>query len=233
MTSIFSARPFSGFFSSWADRPASLPKQESQRAGASPTGSFACVRIVGRGLHRDASGRAATLDRRLHEARDCVRRTADTELLEEKAEGLVVGGGELRLHILRQIPQIALEGPERLLPTLVVELLVGVALLSFLLRILIEPFVDPPAKLGRHLLEENVLKVRREVNFRGFDAREVVERALGKGRRAVLHRARHSEVIASNLRERLERVEIELHIRDAAVWKNDAAVRRPRLHRDL
>ena len=66
-----------------------------------------------------------------------------------------------------------------------------------------------------------------------LDAREVVERTLGQCGRAMLHRTRHSVFVARDLRERLERLEIELHVGDTAVGEHHATVRRARLYGDL
>src|SRR5665647_1235892 len=232
-TSRLSARPFNGFFSSWAARPASRARALSQSDGAAPERSLSSVRIVGRGLHRDAPGDAAALFRRRDEALDRVRGPANAQLLEEEAEGLVVRERDLRLHVLRQVPELALEGAERLLAALVVELLIGVALLALIAGVLVEPRVDLRAQGLGDLLVEDVLEVRGEMDLRGLDARKVVEGALGERRRAVLHGAGHPELIARHLRERLERLEIELHVGDAPIGEHDPPVRRARLHGDL
>ncbi len=97
------------------------------------------------------------------------------------------------------VPQLPLERAERLLARLVEELLVGVGRLALVLRVRVEPLVDLGAQRGRQMIEQHVLEVRREMDLRRLALREVVERGLRQRRRAVLHRARESVVVARDL----------------------------------
>src|SRR6185503_21193922 len=121
-----------------------------------------------------------------------------------ESELLVVGTGEHALHVGRQVPERPLEWAERLLARLVEELLVGVRRFPLVLRALTQPLVDLRAHIRGEILEQHVLKVRREVNLRGLALGEVVEGGVRQRRRAVLYGAGEAVFLARNLRESLE-----------------------------
>src|SRR5439155_8097939 len=162
--------------------------------------------VVGRRRHGDRgfARRVTMLQGRLHIARHGSGGAANRELLEQKSKLLVVGLRETRLDIVRQVPKAPLEWAERLLPRLVKELLVRVTRLAFVLRVLPEPLVDLPAKRSGKMIEQHVLKVRGEVDLCCLSFRKVVERTIGKRRRAVLHRPGQPGLVARNLGEALE-----------------------------
>src|SRR5688572_21532214 len=123
-------------------------------------------------------------------------RSGDSKLREEKAELVVVGGGELRLDVGTEIPESLLEGTECLLPCLVEELLIGIRRLPLVLCVLPQPVVDLAPQLGREAVVQHRLEVRREMNLRRFSAGKVVKRRVGESRSSVLHRSRETILLA-------------------------------------
>src|SRR5437660_8158794 len=85
------------------------------------------VRVVrGRLDRRKIRMRPGTVNLRgLHESGDHARGVVDCELLEQKAEFRVVRLRQLLFHGIGEVPEFLLEGSERFLAGLVVELLVG------------------------------------------------------------------------------------------------------------
>ena len=65
----------------------------------------------------------------------------------------------------------------------------------------------------RGVLVERVLEAGREVDLGGLDGREAVEQLVGQRRRAVLDRAGQA-VLAGDLAERAEHLEVELDLGD-------------------
>src|ERR1035437_309590 len=197
--------------------------------------SLAGVRIIRRGGHATCTldGRWAMQRRRRHDPRDVRGRAGRRELREQEFEFLVERPIERRGGFAAQGPQLFLERPERLLARLVDELLVRVARLPLVGGVRAQPGVHLFAQGGRNEVVEHVLEARREMDFRRLDAREVVERPVGERRGAVLHGAR--EVIRTTrfLAQRLERIEVELHVRDGTVGEHHTTMRRAALHGDL
>ena len=136
---------------------------------------------------------------------------------------------------VRQVPQLALERPDRLLAGRVHELLVGLAFLALVERVLEAP--TPRSALWsvvreRRMLVERVLEAGREVDLGRLDRREAVEQLVGQRRRAVLHGARQP-VRPRDLAELAEDLEVELDLGHAAVGERHAAVARPGLDAHL
>src|SRR5438067_2518934 len=138
-------------------------------------------------------------------------RPFDLELLEQERERLLQIRADRRADLRRQIPELPLEWADRLLATLIDELLFGVTLLPFVLALDLGPLVDLVAQVGRQLgvIEHDRLKVRREVDFDGFALGEISERVGRQRRRAVLYRPAQPVLGAGVVRQRLERLEIE------------------------
>ena len=158
---------------------------------------------------------------------------SDAQLFEQEGELLIVLRTERAPHVRGQRPQLLLERSDRFLPRLIVKLLVGVGRLPFVLRVGIQPRIHIGAQRGRDVIEHHGLEVRREMDFRRLEPREIAEGGVGQRGRSVLDRTGHAIPITSDLRELLERVEIERHLGNGAVGEHDTAVRRPRLDRDL
>src|SRR5437870_11873888 len=88
------------------------------------------------------------------------------ELLEQEREGPLEIGRDRAADVGGQIPHAPLEGPDRLLAALVVELLLGVPLLPLVLALRFHPLLELAPQVGRQL------RVRSE------------ERRVGKGCRS-------------------------------------------------
>ena len=84
----------------------------------------------------------------------------------------------------------------------------------------------------RGVLVERVLEAGREVDLGRLDRREAVEQLVGQRRGAVLDRARQA-VLAGDLAELAEDLEVELDLGHAAVRQRHAAVRGAGLDADL
>jgi hypothetical protein len=138
------------------------------------------------------------------------------------------------LVLRRQVPQLPLEGPDRLLAGRVDELLVGLPFLALVERVLEDPRLDCLVELvrERRMLVERVLETRREVDLGGLDRREAVEQLVGQRRRAVLDGPCQS-MRPSDLTELAKHLEVELDLGHAAVRQRDAAMARTGLHADL
>src|SRR5690348_3553490 len=192
-TSRFTATPFNAPLSSCAvrapiccstsnhssstERMDPVPPSAELVTALSSTILFARLGVVRRRGHRDCRfARYRTmLQRRLHIPRDSRRCSTHGELVEEKSEFLVVGGREGCLHGVRQVPEATLERTERLLSGLVEELLIRIGRLPLVLGILAKPAVDLVPERRRHVLEQHVLEVRREVNFRRLALRKIMK----------------------------------------------------------
>ena len=113
------------------------------------------------------------------------------QLLEEKGERLLEIGADRGADLGRQIPEPALERPDRFLAALVDELLFGVALLPLVFGFRFHPGVHLPAEVGRQcrMVEHDRLEIRGEVNLDRFARGELRERVRRQRRRAMLHRA--------------------------------------------
>ncbi len=83
------------------------------------------------------------------------------------------------------------------------------------------------------MVEDDVLEIGGEVDLGGLDAGKVAEGAGRERARAVLHRAGEPVGLSRGLRQRRQRLEVELDVGDRAVGQHDAAMRGARLHRDL
>ena len=169
---------------------------------------------------------------RLDVALDHVARVVHPQLGEEVRDLATLAGQDLVLG--RELPELALERPDRLLAGRVHELLVGLAGLALVGGVAVAPALDLAVELGREgrVLVERVLEAGREVDLRGLDGREAVEQLVGQGRRAVLDGAGQA-VLAGDDAELAQDLEVELDLGHAAVGQRDAAVRRPGLDADL
>ena len=74
------------------------------------------------------------------------------------------------------------------------------------------------------MIEDYILKIGSQVNFRGLDPRKVAEGIGRKRAGPVLHRPGKAVLLPRDLRQRGQRLEVELHVRDAPVRKHDTAV---------
>ncbi len=94
--------------------------------------------------------------------------------------------------------------------------------------------LDLGVQLGREggVLVEGVLEARGQVDLRGLDLREAVEELVGQRGGAVLHGTGQT-VLAADLAEDLEGVEVELDLGDAAAGQRHATVRGARLDAHL
>ena len=145
---------------------------------------------------------------------DHVHRPVDAKLREEERNLPSLGGEDLFLR--GQIPELALERTESLLPGRVDELLLGLAFLALVGGVAEAPLLDGSVELGRErrMLEERVLEARRQVNLGGLDGREMVEEIIGQSRRAVLDGA-GEPVLSGDLPEAPKDLEVELDLRHA------------------
>src|SRR5262245_12934355 len=200
-TSTFTDTPFSAPFTSCAASPpirASTPSQSSSitagsafftrlaRAAAdfdatgppmSPRRSVAQVRIVRRRGDSDSLTGIHTMNlRRLHVPGDGIGGVPDGQLIEQERELLVVRLRERSLGRRGKVPQLTLERTKRLLARLVEKLLVRVGRLPLVFRVLQQPCVDRRPQLRRHVVEQHVLEVRREMNLGGFALWKIVKR---------------------------------------------------------
>src|SRR5574337_2086064 len=202
--------------------------------GASSGPLFAGVGVVRR-RHQHPVERRVMLHRRLHVTVHEPRRAVHVELLEQEREGALQVRRDGGPDVGGKRPDVALEGSDRLLPGLVVELLVGVAGLPLPGRVFVQPGVDPAPEIGREtrVVEDHVLEVGGEVDLARLHPGKVAERARGKGARPVLHRARQAVALPGHPRQRSQRVEVELHLGDGPIRQDHPAMRGARLHRDL
>jgi hypothetical protein len=83
------------------------------------------------------------------------------------------------------------------------------------------------------MVEQHVLELGREMDLARAELRELDEQLRRQRGGAVLHGARESVFRARDRRAALERIEVDLHLRDRAVGQRHAAVARARLDRDL
>src|SRR5438067_8814996 len=214
------------------------PPRSRRRTGTPQTRSrarsFARLQVVRSG-HRHRAGPRMGLERRLDPAVDRAARVGDAQLLEQEGERVLEVPRDRRPHVRWEVPQAPLERPDRLLAALVDELLLGVALLPFVLALGPNPLVDLVAHIGRQLrvVEDDVLEVGREVDLDRLARREVPECLGREGRGAVLHRAAQPIPRARFAGQRLQRVEVELDLGDRAVGQHHAAMARPRLDGDF
>src|SRR5690348_5394 len=188
-----------------------------------------------RSRHRRCSRRGVRVERRFHEPVGRGTRVPHLQLLEEERERLFEIGADGPAHVRRQIPELLLEGPDRLLPALVDELFFGVALLPLLLTLRLHPRVHLGAQRGREpgMIEHHGLEVRGEVDLDRFAQREVAEGVGRQGGGAMLYRAPQAVGGTRFLRERLQGGEIELDFRDGAVGQHDAPMAGAGLHGNL
>ena len=164
---------------------------------------------------------------------DHLARPVDAELGEQERDLAALGREDLVLG--REVPQLALERPDRLLAGRVDELLVGLAVLALVGRVRVAPGLDLAVeRLGEgRVLVERVLEPGREVDLGGLDRREAVEQLVGQRRRAVLDGARQPVVTTGHLAELAEDLEVELDLGDATVRERHAAVAGAGLDADL
>ncbi len=143
------------------------------------------------------------------------------------------GGEDLVLR--RQVPQLPLERPDRLLAGRVDELLVGLVGLALVGGVLEAPRLDLAVELLREgrVLVQRVLEPGREVDLGRLDRRESVEQLVRQGRRAVLDGAGQPVVAPRDLAELAQHLEVELDLGHAAVGQRHAAVARAGLDADL
>ena len=83
------------------------------------------------------------------------------------------------------------------------------------------------------MVEDHILEAGGEMDLAGAVLGEIAEGVFRQRRRAVLHRPAHPIALAGRLRQRLQRVQVELHLRDAAVRQHYPAMRGARLDRNL
>src|SRR6266478_6395421 len=83
------------------------------------------------------------------------------------------------------------------------------------------------------MIHDDGLEIRREVDLDGLTRGELRERFRRQRGGAVLHRATKPVLRPRVVRQRLQRLEVELHLRDRAVGQHDAAMARAGLHGDL
>ena len=144
----------------------------------------------GRGPPRRARRERAGATRPGFTYRSTISRLPSTpELVEQEADLLRLGGEDLVLRL--EVPQLALERPERLLARRVHELLVGLVRLALVERVGEAPRLDLLVELARErrVLVEQVLEARREVDLRRLDVAEAMEQLVRQRRGAVLDRA--------------------------------------------
>src|SRR6266567_4664581 len=199
-----------------------------------PARSLAGLQIIRR-RYRYRTWLRVRLQRRLDEAvgdRACAR---DPELLEQEREVLLEVGRDRAADVGGQIPHAPLERPDRFLAALVVELLLGVPLLPLVLALRFHPLLELAPQVGRQLrvVEHDVLEIGRQVDLDRLALGEVAERVGRQRRGAVLHRTAQAVLTARVGGQRLERVEVELHLGDRAVGQHDTAVARAGLYGDL
>src|SRR6266496_2838659 len=196
--------------------------------------SFARLEVVRRvGRHRPR--RRVGLQRRLDVPVHRRARARDAQLLEQKRERLLQVCPDPLAHVFGEIPHPPLERPHRLLAALVDELLLGGALLQLVLALGLDPRVDLGAQVGRQpgVVEDDGLEIGGEMDLDRLARREAPERLRRQGGGAVLHRAAQPVLRPRLLRERLQRVEVDLHLGDGAVRQDHATVAGAGLHGDL
>src|SRR5688572_17599685 len=101
----------------------------------------------------------------MDEALDHLHRAVHAELREKEGNLPALGREDLLLR--RQVPELALERADRLLPRRVDELFVGLAILALFGGVAETPGLHCAMKLGRErrVLEERVLEACREVDL--------------------------------------------------------------------
>src|SRR4051812_36239885 len=202
------------------------------RARISPrfAGSTA-VSACGDGSAKCVRDRPMDLDR-LDVAVDHRARIVHPELGEQVRDLAPLRSQDLALRV--EVPELALERPDGLLPRRVHELLVGLARLALIGDVGEAPCLDLAVeRLGeRGMLVQRVLEACREVDLCGLDGGEAVEQLVRQGRRSVLDGTRQP-VLASDDTEFAKDLEVELHLRHTAVRKRDTAVRGAGLDTDL
>src|SRR5258706_4704393 len=147
------------------------PRRPRCRAGtvrteSLPARSFARLGVVRRGDEGSARGRMR-VERRFHVLVRRLARPLHPQLLEQERERLFQIGPDHRPHALGQIPEPLLEGTDRLLAALIEELLFGVALLPFFLRLGLDPraHLAPQLCRQRGVLHDDRLEDRRHVDL--------------------------------------------------------------------
>src|SRR5205809_7543246 len=196
--------------------------------------SFARLEVVRR-VSRYRARRRVGLQRRFHKPIHRRARTGDAQLLEQERERLLQVGPDRPAHVFGKIPHAPLERPHCFLAALVDELLLVVALLPLVLALGRVPRIDLRAQVGRQpgVVEDDGLEIRGEVDLDRLARREVPERLRRQRGGAVLHRAAETVLRPRLLRERPQRVEVDLHLGDGAVRQDHAAVAGAGLHGDL
>src|SRR5437879_11292967 len=107
----------------------------------------------------------------MDEPLDHLARAVDAELGEQERDLPTLGRQDLILR--RELPELALERPDRLLPGRVDELLIGLAGLALVRRIRVDPRLDLAMEGDREgrVLEQGVLEPCGEVDLRRLDRR--------------------------------------------------------------
>src|SRR6266566_6233195 len=169
------------------------PPRSPRRTGTARTRcsarSLARLEVVGR-RHRDGARLRVRLERRPHEPIGDRPRVGHAQLLEQERERLLEVGADGRPHVGGQVPQALLERTDRLLATLVVELLLGIALLPLVFALDLHPFLQLAPQLGGQLrvVEHDALEVGRQVNLDRLALGELAEGVGREGGGPVLHR---------------------------------------------
>src|SRR5438552_1205921 len=214
------------------------PPRSPRRTGTARTRcsarSLARLEVVGC-RHGDGARLRVRLERRPHEPIGDRPRVGHAQLLEQERERLLEVGGDGGPDIAGQVPQALLERTDRLLATLVVELLLGIALLPLVFALDLHPFLQLAPQLGGQLrvVEHDALEVGRQVNLDRLALGELAEGVGREGGGPVLHRSAQPVLGARVARQCLQRLEVELHFGDRSVGQHHPAVTRARLHGDL
>ncbi len=135
------------------------------------------------------------------------------------------------LRLAGNLPELTLEGAERLLPRAIDELLLAIPRLRFVRSVRLQPGGDLSAQFARErgVVVEGVLETSCKVHLRGANFWESVEEALWERGSAMLNHTRK----AARSRERAEpfkHAKVQRNLRNATAREWDPTVARPRLN---
>jgi hypothetical protein len=172
---------------------------------------------------------------RPHVFRDRLPGASGLELLEEELELRLEVARDRPARAHREVPDRFLEGAESLLARLVEELLRRLAGLALGAGMIGQPAVHRlPQQSGEcRMIEHHVLEPGRQMNLGRVVFRKDAEILLRKGRCAVLDGSRHPVLLARDLRDAADDVEVDRHPLERAVGRHAPAVRRTGLDRHL
>src|SRR5689334_13053608 len=156
------------------------------------------VRVVRRGRNNGEIlvRRWSVLRLELDEFGNDALRIRDSQLREQELEFFVVSLCEVALHFRRQAPDLFLERTDRLLSSLIEELLVRIARLALVLGVFPQPRVHIISERAGEMIVQHRLEIRREMNLAGLGLRKIVERFVRQCRCAMLYRACETVVLS-------------------------------------